>query len=320
MVETTIVNRRDAERFHADANGAFRILALDGGGVRGIYPATVLAQLEEALGKPVADCFDLLAGTSTGAIVAGAAAAGIGMAEVVGLFENHAQTIFKKSWFRWPLFHSRYRAEPLEKIVRGCVSSSKLGEVRTPLMITSSNISTGNVQVFKSAYLRELGHPYVRDGNIPLSDAIMASCAVPSYFDPVKVNDALLADGGLWANNPSIIALIEALSKFGKSIEQVYILSISTGHAARMYGHSGSWGLLTGWKRQMLVSYVMGLQSQASSNMAKLTLGDRFIRLDPEIEDWGLDDTQHMDNLKALAENDFANHANHIIDSIRRSR
>ena len=91
-----------------------------------------------------------------------------------------------------------------------------LGEISTPLMITSSDISTGGVHVFKSRYLKDLGEPYVRDGNVALSEAILASCVAPTYFDPMPVGDFLLADGGLWANNPSIIALTEAVSKFGR--------------------------------------------------------------------------------------------------------
>ena len=84
--------------------------------------------------------------------------------------------------------------------------------------------------------LEDLGEPYVRDGGVLLSDAILASCSAPAYFDPAHVDNYLLADGGLWANNPSIIALVEAVSKFGQPIEQVRILSVGTGHSASFYG------------------------------------------------------------------------------------
>ena len=78
----------------------FHILALDGGGARGIYSARVLARIEETLGAPVRDCFDLIAGTSAGAISAGAAAIGIPMSEVVDLFKTESARIFRKRWFR----------------------------------------------------------------------------------------------------------------------------------------------------------------------------------------------------------------------------
>ena len=214
-----------------DSDRTFHILALDGGGVRGIYPAHILAKLEQTRGQSVADCFDLIGGTSTGAIVAGAAAAGVEMKKVVELFESKAAGIFPRRRLRKGLFRSQYPREPLAEVIQSCVPHLRLAEVSTPLLITSSDISAGGVHVFKSGYLKKLGERYVRDGPVLLADAILASCAAPTYFDPAKVGDYLLADGGLWANNPSIIALVEAVSKFKQPIERIHILSIGTGHS-----------------------------------------------------------------------------------------
>ena len=193
---------------------AFHILALDGGGARGIYSAQILASIEEVSGAPVREHFDLIAGTSTGSIMAGAAAAGIPMTRVVELFKKESPRIFRKRWLGSFHIRSKYSRRSLERVIRSCVSNLTLGEILTPLMIMGSDISTGGVHVFKSRYLKDLGEPYVRDADVSLSDAILASCAAPTYFDPVPVGDSLLADGGLWANNPSIIALTEAISKF----------------------------------------------------------------------------------------------------------
>ena len=298
----------------------FSILAVDGGGTRGIYAAVVLARVEEAMGQPVKGSFDLLAGTSTGSIIAGAAAAGIPMKEVVELFEKESPRIFEKARFLSRvsmLFRSRYSRRALEKVLREYLSETVLREISTPLMITSADIATGGVHVFKSHYLHDLGEPYERDGNVLLRDAILASCAAPTYFDPKTVGSYLLADGGLWANNPSIIALTEAISKFRKEVEQIRVLSVGTGHTTTMYAKRRSWGLLTGWGGNKLVSYMLGLQSQASTNMAKLILNDRYLRLDPEIETWELDDTEHLANLKALAERDFTYKSRAILDHIR---
>ncbi len=187
-----------------------------------------------------------------------------------------------------------------------------------PLIITSSDISTGGVHLFKSRYLEDLGEPYVRDGPVRLSDAILASCAAPTYFDPVPVGDSLMADGGLWANNPSIIALTEAVAVFRRPIEQVRILSIGTGHSVSLYDRHRLWGLMTGWRHRKLVSYVLGLQSQASTNMAKLLLADRYLRLDPVIKDWDLDGVQHLDSLKALGSRDFTHYSTEIEKYLRR--
>ena len=304
----------------------FHILALDGGGARGIYSARVLARIEDTLGAPVRDCFDLIAGTSAGAISAGAAAIGIPMSEVVDLFETESARIFRKRWFRQTIIQSKYPHDYLKGVVENIAGGKKLGEIKTPLMITGSNISTGGVYVFKSAYLGDMGYPYVRDGDTLLSEAILASCAAPTFFDPAPVGTALVADGGLWANNPSIIALTEAVSKFNAQIERVHILSIGTGHSTNFYSQSdfwsrrNIWGLFTGWGRQKLVSYVFSLQSQASTNMSKLILGDRHLRIDREIKNGGLDDTEYIPDLKPLADSDFTRQSEAILNNLRRPK
>ena len=301
-------------------DSAFNILALDGGGTRGVYSAQVLACIEQDTGAPVREHFGLIAGTSTGSIIAGAAAVGIPMAGVVKLFEKESPRIFQRRWLGSFHMRSKYSRRSLEQMIRSCVSDLTLGEISTPLMITGSDVSTGGVHVFKSRYLKDLGEPYVRDGDVFLSDAILASCAAPAYFDPVPVGDFLLADGGLWANNPSIIALTEAVSKFRQLVEQVRILSIGTGHSVNLYSQNRLWGLMTGWGREKLVSYFLRLQSDASANMAKLLLADRYLRLDPEIEAWKLDDVKHLGNLKALATRDFTLHNGAIMKNIRRTK
>ena len=135
---------------------------------------------------------------------------------MVALFERHSARIFKKRFFHRGIFRSKYPSGPLREMVQSHFPTVTMGKIPTPLLITSSDISTGGVYVFKSRYMEELGEPYVRDRDIPLHDAILASCAAPTYFDPVQVGRPLLADGGLWANNPSILAVTEAISKFGR--------------------------------------------------------------------------------------------------------
>ena len=302
------------------SDGTFNILALDGGGIRGVYAAHVLARLENSIGVPVRQRFDLIAGTSTGAILAGAASMNIPMETLVGLFESQADRIFSRRRFSlFPFIRSRYSAHPLDRVIGEYVPEVTMAEVSTPLMITSSDISTGGVHVFKSRYMKELGEPYMRDGEVRLRDAILASCAAPTYFDPRQVGQYLLADGGLWANNPTIIAVIEALSKFRQPLGKVRVLSVGTGHSANFYTRSKAWGLMTGWGGQKLVPYVLGLQSQASTNMAKLLLGDRHVRLDPEIKSWRLDDTKNLETLKTLADRDFTHYSKAIMANLEDS-
>lgn len=302
------------------SDNTFNILALDGGGVRGIYAAQVLARLENILGVPVRERFDLIAGTSTGSILAGAAAMNIPMETLVGLFETQADRIFKRRTFSFfPFIRSRYSTHSLDRVIGEYVPEVTMGEVPTPLMITSSDISTGGVHIFKSRYLEDLGEPYMRDGQVRMRDAILASCAAPLYFDPRQVGAYLLADGGLWANNPTIIAVTEAMVKFRRPLDKIRVLSVGTGRTASFYTRSGAWGLLTGWGGPKLVSYVLGLQSQASTNMAKLLLGDRHLRLDPEIKSWKLDDIKSLESLKALADKDVTYYSKAIMANLEES-
>ena len=110
----------DASR-NMNTNDRFSILALDGGGARGIYAAQVLARIERALDGKIKDYFDLIAGTSTGSILAGAAAAAIPMANIVELFENESPSIFRKRWFIpgiAVLWRSKYSRRALDDVLQ----------------------------------------------------------------------------------------------------------------------------------------------------------------------------------------------------------
>ena len=156
-------------------------------------------------------------------------------------------------------FCSRYSNDPLAKVLEPYLHGMTLGDVSIPLMIPSADISTDGVHVFKSRFLNELGGSYTRDRDVLLKDAILPSCAVPTYFDLQAIGPYLLVDGGFWANNPSIIALTKAMSKFNRQPDQVRVLSIGTGHTKNMYTKGRRRGLLTGWEKDKLISYALGI-------------------------------------------------------------
>ena len=290
----------------------FHILALDGGGTRGIYTAQLLAKIEQAFGTRIKTYFDLIAGTSTGAIIAGAAVSDIPMTDIVQLFETETSYIFKRRWYRIPLFLSKYPSEKLAQIIAAHLPATPLGEIAAPLMITSSEIAKSEVQIFRSNYGSRDSEIAPTDKDVGLRDAILASCAAPTFFAPKSVDDLLLADGGLWANNPSTVAFTEALSAFGKDAREIRMLSVGTGHSVNMYRNRRGWGFITGWGGAKLTSYVMTLQSQASARTAKLLLKENYLRINPEIDFWELDTLTQLDTLKSLAERDFERHAAEI--------
>ena len=301
-----------------DDTNTFHILALDGGGTRGIYTAQLLAKIEQAFQRRIRTCFDLIAGTSTGAIIAGAAVSDIPMQDIVELFETETPHIFRRRWYRIPLFLSKYPSEKLAQILAAHLPATPLGEIATPLMITSSEISKSNVHIFRSNYGSRDSESVPTDKGVSLRDAILASCAAPTFFAPKSLDNFLLADGGLWANNPSTIAFTEALSAFEKDTRAIRILSVGTGHSVNMYRNRRGWGFLTGWGGAKLTSYVMTLQSQASANMVQLLLKQNYLRINAEIDFWELDTLTQLDNLKALAERDFEKNAEGIEAFLRR--
>ncbi|MDE0324024.1 MAG: CBASS cGAMP-activated phospholipase [Candidatus Poribacteria bacterium] len=296
-----------------DNTDTFHILALDGGGTRGMYTAQLLAKIEEAFQRRINTCFDLIAGTSTGSIIAGAAVSDIPMQDIVELFETETPYIFRRRWYRIPLFLSKYPSEQLAQIIAKHIPATPLGQIATPLMITSSEIAKSEVHIFRSNY----GSRY-SEGTPPTSkevclrDAILASCAAPTFFAPKSLDNLLLADGCLWANNPSTIAATEALSAFRKEATEIRMLSIGTGHSTNMYRQRRGWGFITGWGGVKLTSYVMTLQAQASAYTAKLLLKGNYLRINPEIDRWEIDTLKRLDDLKSLAERDFEKYAAEI--------
>ena len=290
----------------------FHILALDGGGTRGIYTAQLLAKIEQAFGTRIRTCFDLIAGTSTGAIIAGAAVSDIPMPEIVELFETETPYIFRRRWYRIPLFLSKYPDQKLAQIIAKHLPATSLREIETPLMITSSEIAKSEVHIFRSNYSSRDSEVASTDKDVNLRDAILASCAAPTFFAPKSVDNFLLADGGLWANNPSTVAFTEALSVFGKEAREIRMLSVGTGHSVNMYHNRRGWGFITGWGGAKLTSYVMTLQSQASARTAKLLLKENYLRINPEIDFWELDTLTQLNNLKSLADRDFERYAAEI--------
>ena len=290
----------------------FHILALDGGGTRGIYTAQLLAKIEQAFGTRIKTCFDLIAGTSTGAIIAGAAASDIPMTEIVELFETETPYIFRRRWYRIPLFLSKYPDQKLAEIIAKHLPATPLGEIASPLMITSSEIAKSEVHIFRSNYGCHDSEITPTGKDTSLRDAILASCAAPTFFAPKSVDNLLLADGGLWANNPSTVAFTEALSAFGKEAQEIRMLSVGTGHSVNMYRNRRGWGFITGWGGAKLTSYVMTLQSQASARTTKLLLKENYLRINPEIDFWELDTLTELDNLKSLADRDFERYAAEI--------
>ncbi len=273
------------------ASRPFRILSIDGGGIRGIFPATVLSEFERRHlgGRSIADYFDLIAGTSTGGILALGLGAGLKASEMVDLYVKRGREIFpppaKGLWGAVTSFwHSarnaifyRYDRSALERALTDVLGPRTLGTATTRLCIPSFEGSYGEVYIYKTPH-----HPdFHLDGARPMVQVGLATAAAPTFFLPLAQQGHLMVDGGVWANNPIMVGLVDALSCFDVPRHQVHVLSIGCGESDYRFGKRklNASGTLT-WLD--LVFTTMRLQSQNALGQSRLLVGaENVIRIDP---------------------------------------
>ena len=294
----------------------FKILAIDGGGIRGLYAAYILKRIHDELNIVFSEYFDLITGTSTGSIIAGAIAVNYPIEKIVLLYEVEGKRIFSSNRLNLNGFYkSKYSKKYLEIVLNNALGSKTLSDVKnTRLVIPATDIANGQVFVFKSSYLDE----FVRDRNIKIVDAILASCSAPTYFDPSQVGNYLLADGGLWANNPALVGLTEAIGKLKVNKDDVKVLSIGTGMGNQYYeiddAGSKNWGIISGWQGSKLIDTILNLQSLSSENIVRFLLNEnQYLRLNfTSDKKLSLDKLDILDTLKSRADQTFTYEFNKI--------
>jgi len=285
----------------------FKILSIDGGGVRGVFAAKILALMEEKFHIKVHEHFDLIVGTSTGSIIAGAISVDYNLSDLVDDYVKNAPLIFRKRWSSLcGLLRSKYGHKVLARFLYDRFKDIKLKEIKQPLILNATNVSAGDVYVFKSAYqeIQRTGD-YVRDGDVPLYKAVLASCSAPTYFNPVDINGTLVCDGGMWANNPSLVGYTDAINNFQVSNNGIKILSLGSGQTRQAYRSAKMWGLLLGWQKTKLVDFLMSCQTKFPHNVLSLLEPEMIFRINPSIDNYELDKYQCIHTLIELAKNEF---------------
>jgi len=262
----------------------FQILALDGGGIKGLFSAAVLAFLEEDLNVNIIDHFDLIAGTSTGGIIALGLGAGMKPREIVEFYVTNGPKIFKPGCLPWlrHICKNKYEAGPLEKALKECFEDKRLSDSRKRLVIPSYNIGDDSVYLFKTPHHGSLR----RDYKVPMWKIARATSAAPTYFPAFSgVDNVRLIDGGVWANNPSIVGITEAVSLLNVPLEQIYVLNLGTTDELKSYPlHLDKSGCLK-W-RKAAVDVIMRGQSIGAWTQSQHLIGkDHVERLDPKVPD-----------------------------------
>lgn len=284
-----------------------RVLSIDGGGIRGIIPAMVIAHIEKQMGRSAHELFDLMVGTSTGGILA------LGLAHpgpdrpalysgrrVVRLYEEHGGKIFEDSLWRkvrtvGGFLEEAYSHQVLEAILTQYFAGAALADCAVPTMVTSYDIQNRRTFFFKSWHAEY--------GNILCKDAARATSAAPTYFEPkpLEMGDEskVLIDGGIFMNSPSVSAYAEARKLFPD--EPIALLSLGTGELTRPipYEEARTWGSAL-WVMSLLDCMFDGA-SKAADHQMRLFLGERYQRLQITLELASDDmDDASKDNIRNL--------------------
>jgi uncharacterized protein len=311
------------------------ILSIDGGGIRGVIPALVLARLEERLGAPLATYFDLIAGTSTGGLIAlglacparrSADAAAPGDAGSAGaaprpryaardllqLYEQRGGEIFATTLARRlrsaaGLLEAKYSHEPLEEVLTEYFGATPLGESLTRVLISSYDIQNRDPLFFKSWRPEQ--------ATVELRRVGRATSAAPTYFEPALVYVAgatrALVDGGVFVNNPAVSAYAEACRLFPEEREFL-LVAVGTGLLVEpiAYGRARRWGLV-GWARPLLDVVFDGVSDAVDYQLQQI-LGERFFRFQTDLAmangDLGDASPANIDALKGEAERLLSTH------------
>jgi patatin-like phospholipase/acyl hydrolase len=260
-----------------------RVLGIDGGGIRGIIPATVLARIESLTGKPVAELFDLVAGTSTGGVLAlGLAKPGpagkpaYSASEMLSFYEKEGRRIFHCT-AAWKLralgglAEEKYRAKGIEGALEEYFGEARLKDSLTDLLITSYETERRIPFFFKSrnARLRP-------DYDFPMKDVARATAAAPTYFEPLKLPARLphdyysLIDGGVYANNPAMCGYVEARATHPQDSDFL-VVSLGTGERTLPlpYREVKGWGLAR-WAQPILNVVFDGVSSTVDYQLRHL--------------------------------------------------
>ncbi len=300
-----------------------RILAIDGGGIRGIIPAVMLAAIEKQTGKPICELFDLIAGTSTGGILA------LGMVkpgqqpgkpqyaatDLLELYFKEGATIFPHSLWREIKSgkyteNEKYPSDGVESVLQKYFGDTRLKDALKNTLITSYEIQIRLPWLFRSDRA-------FKDANFdfPMWQVARATSAAPTYFEPERIDKAdksgfwALVDGGMYANNPAMLAYAEALHLFPKG--EVVVVSLGTGtHTQPIpYANAKHWGLI-GWAKPVLDVVFDGVSRTTDYQIHQLLPPDgarqRYYRFQTPLtiasDEMDNTDPENLNDLKQQAE------------------
>ncbi|MDZ5473882.1 CBASS cGAMP-activated phospholipase [Bacillus sp. 31A1R] len=283
------------------------MLCIDGGGIRGVFAIAILEALENECQQPISELFDVIAGTSTGSIIAASICVKKEMGEVLAGYKQYGEKIFTRQ-AKVGLFKSVYSDRYLRRFFQKAFGELTLSDIKQPLLIPAVDVTHGKPFVLRSNF----GHPDSEDLSIKLWDAVLSSCSAPIYFPPNNINNKYLSiDGGLWANNPSLVCITEAIHFFKKEMKDIQILSLGTGQQNIDFSieTEAHWGIRQ-WMpfhfpsmkvTPKLLDLALHLSSESVSYHCQLLLGNQYLRINEELgKEVPFDDVRFIEELIEL--------------------
>lgn len=279
----------------------FNILALSGGGYMGLYTAQVLADLEARCGRPLAECFDLIVGTSVGGILGLGLATGVPARLLANAFDAEGEKIFSArpaaqtsaerliDLCRY-IGRSKYDGRDLEATIEGFISRDlMMHEIDKRVAVAAVNLSIGMPHTFRTPYAE--GHS--NSSGIRVLDVAMATSAAPVLLPFRRIGKEYYSDGGTYANAPDVLALHEAEALCGIPIEDIHMTSIGTTSAGYRFPEPKrtTWGVKDWSNDQRIVKMMLATQQNYVMRTVRARLGERYTRLDEVQLD---EDAQHL--------------------------
>lgn len=298
---------------------SFRILALDGGGIKGAFTASVLATLEKSLKMPVAQHFDLIAGTSTGGILAIALGMGLKPTDMLKFYRERGPLVFPIMRLHrrvlskiFHAFRPKYYQEILRRELEGAYGSGdggrSIGNSLCRLVIPAYDAVSGACHVFRTPH-----HPLLKaDASTDAVEVAMATAAAPTYFRSAEVRNMIANssyfDGGVWANCPAMAAIVEAVCYLNVPLDRIDILSVGTTSEPFTVKSMADAGWLQ-WAKT-LIDLLMNAQLDASLKHAQMLVGyPRFLRINVTTTpgEYVLDGAEQIESLISLGHSTAAN-------------
>jgi patatin-like phospholipase/acyl hydrolase len=312
-----------------------KILSIDGGGIRGIIPGQILVEMEKEFGISVSQDFDMVAGTSTGGILASAfllehpnqpLTPKFSAEEVVGLYFERGDKIFDVPFFHkirtaGGILDEKYPADGIEDALQDYFGDAWLKDLLKPCIITSYDIINRKGHFFGQH--KAIGNP---DFNFKIKDVARATSAAPTYFECEQIMSEkggafTLIDGGVFVNNPALVAYAEGRNIFEVEGEEatakdMKILSIGTGYTRKPYPYKKAkkWGMAE-WVQPVIDIMMSGASEVAHYQLHKIygTIDnpDQYLRIDGDLKSTDIDPDmdcatqENMARLKAYGQQLF---------------